>query len=164
MPVDLRLLASSDQSVLWDMLDHAIYAPNGQKPPLRAILESPDIARYVADWGRQEDIGYLALEGVIPVGAVWLRLMHGYGYVKKDIPELSIAVLPSHRGRGIGTTLLKAIINSAEPIYPGISLSVSLENPAAHLYERFGFQVVRLDGDLKIMLLRFKNDKTKITQ
>jgi ribosomal protein S18 acetylase RimI-like enzyme len=98
------------------------------------------------------------------VGAAWLRLMHGYGYVEEDIPELSIAVLPSHPGRGMGTTLLNEIIKFAEPIYPSISLSVALENPAAHLYERFGFQIARLDDDLKIMLLRSKNDKTKITK
>jgi [ribosomal protein S18]-alanine N-acetyltransferase len=117
-------------------------------------LESLDIACYAADWGRQGDFGHQAIQGGIPVGAVWVRLMRGYGYVEEDIPELSIAVLPSHRGKDIGTTLLNEIIKFVEPIYRGISLSVTLENPAARLYERSGFQVVRLDGDSKIMLLR----------
>jgi ribosomal protein S18 acetylase RimI-like enzyme len=154
MPVDLRPLTAADQSVLWDMLYHAIFIPNGQILQSRAILESPDIARYAAGWGRYGDVGFLAIEGGISVGAIWLRLMHGYGFFEEDIPELSIAVLPGHRGKGIGTTLLNEIIKFVEPIYRGISLSVALENPAARLYERFGFQVVRLDGDSKIMLLR----------
>jgi len=164
MPVDLRPLMSADQPVLWEMLYHTIYVPNGQKLPSRAILESPDIARYAEGWGRPGDIGYLAFEGGVLVGVVWLRLMHGYGYVEEDIPELSIAVLPNHRGKGIGTSLMQAIINSAELIYRGLSLSVALENPAAKLYERFGFRNLRLVGDSKIMLRRFKDDRTKITQ
>jgi [ribosomal protein S18]-alanine N-acetyltransferase len=163
MVYQFRALTPSDQDILWELLYYAIHVPNGQKPPSRAILESPNIARYAADSGRQGDTGQLAIESGIPVGSAWLRLMHGYGYVEEDIPELSIAVLPSHPGRGMGTTLLNEIIKFAEPIYRGVSLSVALENQAAHLYEKFGFKVVGIDGDSKIMLLRFKNDKTKIT-
>jgi ribosomal protein S18 acetylase RimI-like enzyme len=156
MPVDLRPLTSTDQPILWDMLYHAIFIPNGQILQSRAILESPDIARYAAGWGRYGDVGYLAIEGGISVGAIWMRLMHGYGFVEEDIPELSIAVLPGHRGKGIGTTLMNQIINSSASIYRGISLSVALENPAVDLYDRFGFQVVKVDGDSKIMLLRLR--------
>jgi [ribosomal protein S18]-alanine N-acetyltransferase len=160
MPVDIRSLTPADQTILWEMLYYAIYIPNGQEPFSKTILESPDIARYTAYWGRQGDSGYLAAEDEIPVGAAWLRLMHGYGFVEEGIPELSIAVLPVYRGKGIGTSLLKAIINLAVPIYRGISLSVTSENPALHLYERFGFQVVRSEGDTKIMLRRLNHDRT----
>jgi len=89
-----------------------------------------------------------------PAGGAWLRLMPGYGLVEEGIPELSLAVVSDSRGRGIGTSLLKALIHSAASVYQAISLNVTSENPALHLYERLGFQVVRADGDSKIMRLR----------
>jgi ribosomal protein S18 acetylase RimI-like enzyme len=66
----------------------------------------------------------------------------GYGYISADIPELSVALLPEYRGQGIGTDLLNHLIEEARQVYPALSLSVSPENPAAHLYERFGFEVI----------------------
>jgi ribosomal protein S18 acetylase RimI-like enzyme len=157
MPVELRPLTSLDQPILWDMLYCAIYVPPGQDPPLREVIFQPELARYVESWGMSGDMGVLALNKEVPVGAAWLRLMHGYGFVDDGIPELSIAVLPDYRGKGIGTSLLKAIFNLAVPIYRGLSLSVTSENPALHLYERFGFQVVRSDGETKIMLWRMND-------
>lgn len=80
-----------------------------------------------------------------PVGAVWVRLMigenKGYGFVDDATPELSIAVLPEYRGQGVGTQLLTHLFGS-ECGVSSTSLSVSLENPAVRLYERFGFTVV----------------------
>jgi ribosomal protein S18 acetylase RimI-like enzyme len=151
----IRPLDHPDQPILWEMLYHAIYVPVGQAPPPRVILGTPDIAPYAANWGRRGDLGFLAIEDGTPFGAAWLRLMHGYGYVADDIPELSIAVLPDHRGRGVGTILLTALIESAKKIYPGISLSVSEDNPAQRLYERFDFQTVGFDGNSIIMMKRF---------
>jgi ribosomal protein S18 acetylase RimI-like enzyme len=152
MPVELRPLTSLDQPIMWDMLYCAIYVPQGQDPLPRDVIFQPELARYVEGWGKPGDMGVLALDGEVPVGAAWLRLMHGYGFVEEGLPELSIAVLPDYRSKGIGTSLLKAIFNLAVPIYRGLSLSVTSENPALHLYERFGFQVVRSDDETKIML------------
>jgi L-amino acid N-acyltransferase YncA len=66
----------------------------------------------------------------------------GYGYVDDDTPELSIAVLPQHRGRGIGTQLLTDLLREAQTRYKAVSLSVSADNPAPEMYERAGFEVV----------------------
>ena len=57
-------------------------------------------------------------------------------------PELAIAVLPDHIGQGIGTQLLKHLLEAARKVYPAVMLSVRQNNPAWHLYERMGFQVV----------------------
>jgi [ribosomal protein S18]-alanine N-acetyltransferase len=156
MAVSYRPLARADQRILWDFLHLAIFAPPGQDPPPRELILQPELARYVEAWGKEGDLGVLALDGDVPVGAAWMRLMHGYGFVEEDIPELSIAILSGYRGKGIGTSLLKALIDSAAPIYQAISLSATSENPAVRLYERLGFQVVNSVGDSKIMLLRIK--------
>lgn len=94
------------------MLYQALHVPEGQTAPSCEVVYLPELARYVRDWGSAGDCGFLASEAAIgqPVGAVWLRLLvsenKGYGYVDDDTPELSMAVLPEHRGRGIGAQLL----------------------------------------------------------
>lgn len=143
----LQPLTPEDEPFLWEMLYQALYVPEGQTAPPRGVVLLPEIARYVEGWGRVGDCGFLARDAVTsqPVGAVWLRLPVGenksYGYVDDETPELSMAVLPEHRGRGIGTQLLTELIKS-DCGHTSISLSVSVGNPARWLYERFGFAVV----------------------
>lgn len=154
MLIDLLPLTSSDQSLIWEMLYQAIYVPAGTEPPAKSILEVPHIAQYAAGWGRAGDMGLKALDNGTPVGAAWLRLIQGYGHVAGDIPELTLAVLPADRGQGIGTELLKELIDTASQRYGGISLSVVGDNPAMRLYEKLGFQIVEPDGASYTMLLR----------
>jgi ribosomal protein S18 acetylase RimI-like enzyme len=84
------------------------------------------------------------------MGAAWLRLLthdnRGYGYIDDETPELSVAVLPEHRGRGVGSSLLTQLFREAQTRYNKISLSVSEENPAVRLYQRLGFLVVIKEG------------------
>jgi ribosomal protein S18 acetylase RimI-like enzyme len=138
------------------MLYHAIYVPAGSEPPSKAILGEPDIAHYAENWGQENDVGFKALEAGVIAGAAWLRLIQGFGFIAEDIPELTIAVLPDYRGRGIGTALLTRLIDTAAQSFQGISLSVVGENPAMNLYRRLGFEIVRPDGASFTMVLRFK--------
>ena len=146
--VIIRPLIPADEPFLWEMLYQAIYVPAGSRPPERDIVYHPELARYVRDWGRPDDRGFIAIEPTTnrPVGAVWLRLLtkenQGYGYVDDTTPELSIAVLPEYRGQGIGTRLLTHLIELAQTRYAAISLSVSPNNPALRLYQRLGFAEV----------------------
>ena len=144
----IRPLVSEDQALLWEMLYLSLFVPEGDAPFERDILQLPDISKYVRDWGRATDIGFVAVDGSNnqPLGAVWLRLLtgteKGYGYVDKFTPELGMSVLRGHRGQGIGTSLLAHLIETVATSYEQISLSVAAENPARRLYERFGFEVV----------------------
>ncbi len=140
-------LTALDQSFMWEMLYQALYVPAGGAPFEREIVSQPHLARYVRDWGRPDDSGFKAVaENNLPVGAVWLRLLkneeQGFGYVDDETPELGMAVLPCHRGHGIGTGLLSRLIDEARGAYKNISLSVAPENPALGLYQRFGFEIV----------------------
>jgi ribosomal protein S18 acetylase RimI-like enzyme len=95
------------------------------------------------DWGRVGDVGYVSFADMSPIGAAWLRLWlgeeKGFGYVRDEIPELAIAVVPDFRGQGVGTKLLEQILNIAKMKYPAVSLSVRSNNPVLRLYERNGF-------------------------
>jgi ribosomal protein S18 acetylase RimI-like enzyme len=143
----IRRLIPEDEPFLWEMLYQAIYVPEGEPAPPREIVRLPELARYVPGWGDASDCGFLASDAETrqAVGAAWLRLLtgtnRGFGYVDDTTPELSIAVLPEYRGRGIGTQLLVHLLES-DCGHSTISLSVSPGNPAIRLYERFGFEVV----------------------
>ena len=87
-----------------------------------------------------------------PVGAAWYRLFTedepGYGFVDEKTPELGIAVVPLHRRKGIGETLLRALmVQAREDGFPSLSLSVAAHNRSRMMYERVGFPKVREDED-----------------
>jgi ribosomal protein S18 acetylase RimI-like enzyme len=52
---------------------------------------------------------------------------------------VDIALLPEHRGRGIGARLMSELIAESEQAGVPITLQVLKTNPAIHLYERSGF-------------------------
>jgi ribosomal protein S18 acetylase RimI-like enzyme len=156
----IRRLTSSDQPFLWEMLYQSLFVPEGRKPFPREVLGRSEVSRYVERWGREGDLGFIAVDGGSgePVGAVWLRLLagaeKGYGYVDDETPELGMAVLPDYRGRGLGTDLLGRLLESAGADYRKVCLSVSADNPALRLYERAGFKRVGGDGSSVIMVKR----------
>jgi len=138
------------------MLYQALYVPEGQSAPPREVIHLPELSRYVEGWKRKGDCGFLAIDAVIgqPLGAVWVRLLmgenKGYGYVDDRTPELGIAVFPEYRGQGIGTKLLTHLFTSVCG-QSSISLSVSADNPAVKLYDRFGFEVISRTDDSLLM-------------
>jgi ribosomal protein S18 acetylase RimI-like enzyme len=157
--ISVRSLSPADQEFLWEMLYQALYAPPGAPAFPREIVHQPEIRRYVEGWGRPGDMGFVAMEAQQSVAAVWIRLWAGedcgYGYVDDETPELSIAVLPACRARGIGTGLMARMLAAARSEYPAISLSVSANNPAVRLYERLGFERVGESGSSLTMCKRF---------
>jgi ribosomal protein S18 acetylase RimI-like enzyme len=155
----VRPLTRADEPFLWEMLYHAIHIEPGEAPPSPNIVNEPELYKYVANWGRPGDAGVLAIDGEKPVGAAWLRLFtasdKGYGYIADGIPELSTAMLPNYRGKGVGTLLLSRVLDSVRAArnYAAISLSVSPTNPAVRLYERLGFKTVGISGTSLVMRL-----------
>jgi GNAT superfamily N-acetyltransferase len=133
-PVELR-----DLRFLRDMLRHAYYWR------LEEDRERP-VYRYVQNWGRTGDAGVIALEGPHPAGAAWYRLFDerapGFGFVDEGTPELTIAVVPSRRGKGTGKEMLTALLERARADgYEAVSLSAAPEQ--TEYYGRFGFEPVR---------------------
>jgi len=161
--IDFRPLLPSDEPFLWEMLYQALYVQPGQPPFPREILQEPDIACYVQGWCRPGDWGLLACDGDAPVGAIWLRLWtgeeKGYGFVSPAIPELSIALLPDYRNKGLGARMIETVISMAKERYAGLSLSVVESSPARRLYERLGFLKVGQILDSPVMLLEWKNQE-----
>jgi ribosomal protein S18 acetylase RimI-like enzyme len=77
----------------------------------------------------------------------------GYGFVDEETPELTIAIVPSRRGRGLGRELLEALLAQArEEGFERISLSVEPDNDAIHLYEQHGFAKTGDRAGARVML------------
>ena len=115
------------------------------------MLSNPRTAHYIAGWPRETDLGVIAEAGPEPIGAAWIRFFPAddpsYGFIRPDVPELTIGVAASWRRRGVGRTLLRAIAASAADAgIRRISLSVERKNFARSLYLSEGYTVVD-DGD-----------------
>jgi [ribosomal protein S18]-alanine N-acetyltransferase len=151
----IRPLEAEDISFLRVALYHAIFVPPGIEAPPISIVDLPEIAAYIENFGqRAGDVGGVAQVNGVPVGAAWARLLHGYGYVEAHTPELSIALLPDYRGMGIGTRLMEWLLEALKPSVTQVSLSVHVENPAYRLYQRLGFQTIKLEGNSATMVRR----------
>ncbi len=71
--------------------------------------------------------------------------------VQGALQVVDIALLPAHRGRGVGTQLLRQVLQTAAGLGKSVQLAVLHGNPAQHLYERLGFAVTGQD-DLYVEL------------
>jgi len=134
------------------MYEAARWNPDWPREPIEEVLAEPMLLRYHHGWGRPGDGGVIAeLEGE-PVGAAWYRLFSaeepGYGFVDEKIPELSIAVVPLHRRKGIGEALLRScMVQAREEGFQALSLSVAVHNRSRMMYQKAGFEKVDESGD-----------------
>jgi GNAT superfamily N-acetyltransferase len=146
----LRPVDKHDVRFLRDMLRHAYHwrlAEDTERP----------VYRYVRNWGRKGDAGVVAVEGPHSYGAAWYRLFTadepGFGFVDEATPELTIAVVPSRRGKGAGKELLDALLERARADgYAAVSLSTDPRQVG--WYEQFGFAKVGETPHAVTMLAR----------
>jgi GNAT superfamily N-acetyltransferase len=154
MGLEICRWGPEDLPFLWEMLLQSIHVPEGALAPPRSILAEPAIARYLDGFGdRVGDDAVVAWECGSAVGAAFCRRFPvegpGYGFVSMDIPEVGMAVVASHRDRGIGRALLTTLLER----YPTMSLSVDIGNARAHnLYTSLGFTTVKIEGSSATML------------
>ena len=59
---------------------------------------------------------------------------------------VDVALVPAHRGAGIGTRLVSGLQEEARRSDVPVHLQVELTNPARRLYERLGFEEGASDG------------------
>jgi GNAT superfamily N-acetyltransferase len=149
MDYAIRQLTSEDEPILWEMLYQGLSSPGKKQVPSRDILQRPEFARYVEDWGRSGDTGFVAHDpkhGTL-LGAVWLRKPP---LTVDAPPELALVVKPEHRQHGIGTALLTQLVR-ANPDQSTISLRFVAGKPVLRLYEKFGFKIAEAKPDAVVM-------------
>ena len=164
--VKVRQLEPSDLDFLHAMfVEPFSWREEGPRHSLQDIIAIPDLAMYVAGWGRPGDGGVVAVtDAGERLGAAWYRLFdereHGYGFVSPEVPELGIAVRAENRGRRLGQRLMEGLIRLAtDEGRPALSLSVEEDNGRAiRLYERVGFKSVKHAGNAWTMILALNPD------
>lgn len=158
-PIIIRPLRPDETPLLRDFLYEAIYLPEGMPSPPRSVIDLPKLQVYIRDFGiRPDDYCLVADTNNKVAGAVWARQMNDYGHVDSCTPSLAISLYREFRGKGIGTRLMKemiALLHSKG--YMQVSLSVQKANPAARLYTKLGFEVVRETEDEYIMVCKLSS-------
>ncbi len=155
--MNIRPAGPEDVEFLKKMLyEAAAWNPDWPRERMIEALADPMLERYHRDWGREGDFGVIAEIDGEPVGAAWYRQFTaeepGYGFVDEETPEIGIAVVPLHRRKGIGETLLRALMSEARQRgVKALSLSVAVHNRSRRMYERVGFQKVREEGENWVM-------------
>ena len=86
-------------------------------------------------------------------GAVWVRIMNDYGHIDNETPSLAISLYKEYRGLGIGTAMMKEMLNLLKSHgYSQVSLSVQKANYAIKMYQTVGFEIVRENEEEYLMI------------
>lgn len=72
-----------------------------------------------------------------PIGRLYLH------WRDDELRIVDIALLPEHRGAGIGGRIMQDLIDQAQSAGKAVRIHVERNNPALHLYQRLGFEKVR---------------------
>jgi len=155
----IRSLKWDETELLKEFLYEAIFIPEGMEPPERAIIERPELRVYYEDFGSgRADHCLVAEEDGRVVGAAWTRIMKDYGHVDDETPSFAIALYREYRGRGIGTQLMRGMLELLrENGFRQASLAVQKANYAVRMYEKVGFQTVDENEEEFIMICRLED-------
>ncbi|MBO1306631.1 GNAT family N-acetyltransferase [Enterococcus sp. 669A] len=154
MKATIREMTPAEYPLLEEFLYQAIFQQDSEHVIPRAEIKNPELNVYIKDFGRLPDDHCLCAEvDKQVVGAVWVRILDGFGSVDQKTPEFAISLLPEFRGQGIGTELMKAMLAQLKQAgYTQTSLAVQKDNYALEMYEKLGFEIVAEDEEEYIMV------------
>ncbi|HEX6300517.1 MAG TPA: GNAT family N-acetyltransferase [Acidimicrobiia bacterium] len=141
----IRPARAEDEGFLWTMLFYASHSNDCPGVGPADIMDNPDLVGYIEGWKLAGLPGVIAEKDGDPIGAAWLRLLpkseeSNPVFVRGDIPELAVAVLPGREGKGIGTAMIQSLLTEIRGRFVSVVLSARADNPAVGLYRRLGFR------------------------
>jgi ribosomal protein S18 acetylase RimI-like enzyme len=87
----------------------------------------------------------LVLHGGAPVGRLYLSRW------AREHRIVDIALLPEYRGAGLGTALLRDLLDEGAAAGKAVTIHVEKFNPALTLYRRLGFVAAGEEGAYDLM-------------
>jgi len=94
-----------------------------------------------ADW-------LVVMQAGVDIGRLYIERRPGQHGI------IDIAFLPEHRGRGVGTALMRDLLDEAAEAGKAVALHVEKFNPAMRLYRRLGFVTEEDKGVYDLMRWR----------
>lgn len=156
---ELRDAQKGDQPLLEYALRDCLYwQPGIVQPALSQLADGDEFRSWLADWGRPGDAAVIGEVVGEAAGAGLYRLFRPReridGFFDARVPVLMLSVRSDRRGVGHGQQILDGLVTRAlESGAPGLSASVSADNPALQWLERRGFiQVAESRGAWTMML------------
>ena len=153
MNYQIRPIRKEEIPILGDFLYEAIFIPEGVAAPPRSILDDENLQVYIRNFGQMHDDRCLVAEvGDKIVGAIWSRIMNDYGHIADDVPSIAISLYKEYRNLGIGTDLLRQMLELLKADgHKSVSLSVQKANYAMRMYQKAGFRILSDDGEDALM-------------
>ena len=153
----IREIKPSEIYLLKDFLYEAIFQRDGENPLPKDIINKPELRVFIEGFGKPDDCCLVAdIDGKV-VGAVWTRILSGevkgYGNVDEDTPEFAISLYKEYRNMGIGTALMRRMLELLkERGYKRASLAVQKDNYAVRMYKKVGFKIVKESEEEYLMI------------
>lgn len=150
----IRKMKPQEYPLLNDFLYEAIFQQDENNLAPRSILQKPELQVYVQNFGKEKDDYCFCAEaeGKV-VGAVWVRNIKGYGSIDSVTPEFAISLYKNYRGYGIGTKMMKTMLEHLKQLgYAKASLAVQKDNYALKMYLDVGFQIMDENDEEYIMI------------
>lgn len=153
MDVDLRRVTDADRDVLFEVFSSARtdeiaavpWSATEKEAFLRLQFDAQD--RHYREHFPHADHDLVLVAGR-PVGRLWVD--RG----PDELRILDLVLLPEWRGIGLGTRLLRSLIDEAAAAGTTVVLHVEDGNPARRLYDRLGFRPTGRNGIHVTMELR----------
>ena len=123
----LYFLRASEQAITTAM----IYYATG-----KSLEDNPKLNIYTEHYGYSaNDLGLYALVNSQIAGAAWIRLID-------EKHTLIIGVKPEYQNRGIGSMMMKQIIEEASAVYEELNVDCSFNPKALTFFETFDFKII----------------------
>ena len=146
MSKELYFLRSSEQKIV-DTLVHIAHP-----------AASTNLEIYTKYYGlTTKDLGLYALVDNIVAGAIWLRELNN----NREVPVLSVAVLPEFEGQDIGTFMMNQFLQEAATVYEELMIDISHKAESIEFYEKFGF--TKKEDSTELILIK-KLEKKEIVR
>ncbi|MDR3287022.1 MAG: GNAT family N-acetyltransferase [Prevotellaceae bacterium] len=158
--IKIREITANELNLLEDLLYEAVYQSDETNLIPREVVNVPQIRVYIDKFGQKKDDYCLVadLNSKI-IGGVWIRILadeiRGFGNIDDKTPEFAISLFKEYRNCGIGTQLMREMIEYLKTkSYKQVSLSVQKANYAVKMYKKTGFQIIEENEEEYIMLLK----------
>ncbi|SDX44722.1 GNAT family N-acetyltransferase [Eubacterium barkeri] len=151
--MSIRPIKNNEIPLLTEFLYEAIFQRDTKNLAPRIIIQEPSLWIYVDEFGTKKDDHCLVAEiDNKIVGAAWVRCIKAFGHISETIPEFAISVYPQFRGKGLGKSLMEAMLKLLKSKgYTLTSLAVQKDNYAVNMYKQVGFEIIDENNEEYIM-------------